>query len=335
MYPLVVGSPLTNMPKLNALAGWLGMSTAKGGQDDLRLLKTALTQQGVNSRGWRLYLDHGDPMFTPLLANWPLELTHATRGRQAIAWLCVLQGCEIDVLPPPELVLSVSNWDLPSAQVSAIPPLFLRAAWKALVAAQYTADDVDTDTFIEDDVVPLAQWFFRSGAYKTTGPDRLKAGWDSLKRLRRESVAVQAGQLSKADWPPVIHRYASGPYELIGLCHDTELAEEGEAMNHCVGTYGDRCRFAPLRIFSVRRKKCGTRVATLSVRENNPGCWGVDQLKGPSNAEVGQLLWPEIDGLLQTLDAVSRNDQRLRSYLDFLWQIEAENADEVEDDLGF
>ena len=323
------------MPQLNALGGWLGMSAATDGQHDLRALKTTLTQRGVNSRGWRLYLDHGDAMFTPLLANWPVGLTRATCGKQAIAWLCVLQACEMDVLPPPELVSSVSSWDLPSAQASAIPPLFLRAAWKAVVAAQYMADGVDTNSFIEDDVVPLAQWFFSSGAYKSTGPDRLKAGWDSLKRLRRESVTAQASQLSKADWPPVIQRYASGPYELIGLCHDSELAEEGEAMNHCVGSYGDKCRFEPLRIFSVRRKKCGARVATLSVREKKPGCWDVDQLKGPSNAAVGLLLWPEIDGLLQLLNTATRNDQRLRAYLDFLRQIDAENVAARDDDLFF
>lgn len=311
------------MPQLVELGNWLGLSTCDDGQHDQRALKSRVTERGVNARGWRLYLDHGDAMFKPFADSLFKTLSPQACAAQAMAWLCVLQACQMDVLPPRELVNSIAQWDLPAAQLQTIPPMFLRAAWKATTAIQYEDADVDAPDFVDEAVVPLAQWFFRSGAYKTTGSDRLKAGWDSLKRLRRDSMHKQASELSSADWPSVIQKYASGPFVMIGLSHESDLEEEGEAMDHCVGSYADTCRFEPVRIYSIRRKKCGTRIATLSVRETKPGCWAVDQLKGPSNAEVGPLLWPEIVELLHLMNTASQHDAKLRRYLDFIHQLAA------------
>lgn len=306
------------MPQLNVLGRWLGVTNhTDTEQTDLRLLKAALARHGVNSRGWRLYIDHGDAMFRPLIscAHTGVHRKAALAAR-AVAWLRVLQACEMDVLPPPELVRGISDWGVPGDDLLEIPPLFLRAAWKAVISAQYETRQ-PVGEFVEESILPLAQWFFASGTYKTTGPERLKAGWESLRRLHRESLAAQVGGSSGADWPPIVQRYASGPFVLMGLSREADLVEEGTAMLHCVGTYGDRCRHEPLRIYSIRRQKCGTRVATLSVREAKPGYWVVDQVKGPANAKVGNLLWPEIDGLLQLLNAESIKP-KVRSYLNLV-----------------
>ena len=304
------------MPELTELPRWLGTTALSDCSLDLGTLKTELSKRGVSSRGWRLYLDHGDAMFTPLSKNWLDKQTSPKQAAAAIAWLCVLQACEMDVLPPIELVSSIGDWKLPGGQLDRIPPAFLRAAWKATVLAEY--DDIDIEDFIQTDVIPLAQWFFQSGAYKSTGPDRLKAGWESLKRLRREFVSVESQKLSTEDWPPIIKRFESGRFVMLALCKESELKEEGAAMSHCVATYGDICRFQPLRIFSIQLKKTHQRVATLSIKEIKGGEWVVDQLKGPQNADVGHGLWEDIDGLLQIVNLVSRQDAKLRNFLDFI-----------------
>ena len=125
--------------------------------------------------------------------------------------------------------------------------------------AQYSNDGIDA--FIEAELIPIAQWFFRSSAYKSADAGRLKAGWESLKRLRRESVAVESRKLGADEWPPILRKFESGPYRMLALISESELLEEGEQMEHCVGTYGDDCRFETLRIFSVQYKKTGLRVA--------------------------------------------------------------------------
>jgi hypothetical protein len=304
------------MPEFEELPRWLALDGLPDPIPDLGALKTALSKRGVNSRGWRLYLDHGDAMFKPLRKNWLDKQNPARQGIAVCAWLCVLQACEMDVLPPHELVSSISEWMLPGGQLNAIPPLFLRAAWKATVLAQYA--DASAVDFVKNELIPLAQWFFQSGADKSTGHDRLKGGWEGLKRLRRESVPVEARKLSLDDWPPIIRRFESGPFVMLALSNESELVDEGKAMDHCVGTFGDTCRFQPLRIFSIQRKKGGIRVATLAIKEIKNGHWEVDQLKGPSNADAGTGLWEEIDGLLQIANLVSRQDKRLRTFLDFI-----------------
>lgn len=309
------------MSELVDLPRWLGMAVLRESSFDLGALKAELSKRGVSSRGWRLYLDHGDAMFKPLSKNWLDKQTSSKQVTAAVAWLCLLQACEMDVLPPHELVTSLGEWKLPGGQLNAIPPGFLRAAWKATVLAQYA--EGDAEDFIETDVIPLAQWFFQSGAYKSTGPDRLKAGWESLKRLRREFVSVESRKLSTEDWPPIIKKFESGRFVMLALCNESELEEEGEAMNHCVGTFGDTCRFQPLRIFSIQQKKSRLRVATLSIKEIRSGSWVVDQLKGPLNADVGHGLWEDIDALLQIANLVSRQDAKLRNFLDFIHTLAA------------
>lgn len=309
------------MAEHNELLNWFQMTEGRSGNDHLGVLKTLLTQHGVNSRGWRLYLDHGDVLFAPLVPYW-FDL-HGKGQESAVAtgWLRLLQSCEMDVLPPPELVASIAHWKVPGNQLEAVPPLFLRAAWKSSAAAQYSDDGIDD--FIEEQLIPLAQWFFGSGAHKSIDSGRMKAGWESLKRLRYESVAAEAQKLGTDEWPPIVRKFESGPYRMLALSSESQLREEGEQMRHCVGTYGDNCRYGPLRIFSVQYKKTGTRVATLSIKETEPGSWVFDQLKGPANAEVDPSLWREADALLQIANRISRDDPQVRTFLDFIHSLSA------------
>ena len=58
-------------------------------------------------------------------------------------------------------------------------------------------------------------------------------------------------------------------------------------MSHCIGSYGEKCHTRMLRAYSVREKKSGARVATLTVEEEKPGRWKIDAIKGSQNAPVG------------------------------------------------
>lgn len=283
---------------------------------DLSQVKLQISALGVNSRGWRLYQDYGYAMFMPLGDRWCDLSCEEVRGDNEVAWLKILQACEIDVLPPPQLVQSMAHWHIPGDRLDVVPSLFLRLAWKACIAAQYRSTGLEE--FIETDLIPLAQWFFMSGAYKTVGSNQLKAGWVCMLRLRREYASELARKIGVDDWPPVARRYESGPFTMTALTYEHQLIEEGEAMEHCVGEYADRCRFEPLRIFSIRYKKTGQRVATLSLIEKAPGAWDFDQLKGPKNTDVDSRVWQESDGLRQVMNQLSLSDVRTRQFLDFI-----------------
>lgn len=309
------------MRQHDALPKWFQITEGPIGNHPLNALKTTLIQLGVNSRGWRLYLDYGDALFAPLNVHWFETHGKGREGVVATHWLRLLQACEMDVLPPPELVVSMSQWQVPGNQLEVVPPLFLRAAWKSCVAALYSDDGIDE--FIEAELIPLAKWFFRSNAYKTTDASRLKAGLESLKRLRRESVAMEAHKLGPDEWPPILRKFESGPYRMLALTAESQLIEEGKQMNHCVGTYGDQCRFEAVRVFSVQYKKSGLRVATLAIKETQPGAWILDQIKGPGNSEVDPFLSRDVDALLQIANRISCEDLQLRAFLDLIRSLSA------------
>jgi len=283
---------------------------------DSNELKHELSELGVNRRGWHLYLNYGYAMFVPL-GDTLCDLECADpRGDNEVAWLQILQACEMDVLPPPELVASIRQWRIPSNELTVVPPMFVRAAWKACVAAQYQERDVDA--FIQTELIPLAQWFFISGRYRHMETGQLKAGWANLMRLRQLSATDEAKKHGADDWPPIVRRFESGGLEMVALSYERQLVEEGEAMGHCVGSYAAHCRYEPLRIFSIRAKKTNQRIATLSLVEKEPGIWDFDQLKGPANDAVDQRVWQEADGLRRVLNQVSISDIKTRQFLDFI-----------------
>ena len=227
------------------LPQWLDPSRRSDAPVDLGTLKASLARQGGNGRGWRLYLDYGDALFSPLGRQWIHPDQPFTSGPNALAYLRILQACEMDVLPLPELVASLQMWPLPNNRLDTIPPLFFRSAWKAAVANQYEHIDW-TEFFME--LTSVASWFFSSGAYETVEPGVLKAGWPTLLRRQKDWALEQRHQAppiadpAEDDWDPYIRRVEWGLYRFQALTSAGQLREEGEAMQHCVGDYTDCCR---------------------------------------------------------------------------------------------
>jgi len=316
----------------NVLAHWLNSDHAD--VIDLGSLKRRLAEHGVNGRGWRLCLDYGDALFSPLQnglfsSDQSVAIASNAIASNAIAYLRLLQACEMDVLPPPELVASMTLWHLPKDRLSVIPPLFFRAAWKACVAAQYS--ETELDDFIGTRVVPVASWFFSSGSHESVDDIRLKAGWTTLMRLRREWFIAQARTLGEEEWPPILRSHVWDALRFSALFSETQLEEEGNVMGHCVGSYADRCRSELLRIYSVRYYKTGRRVATLSAIEVRTGHWEIDQLKGPGNADVDPRVWRAARVFLDKLGYVSSRPGPVRQFLDCLRLIAADASEECPD----
>ena len=88
------------------LSAWL--EPANPDHSDLGRLKRTLAERGVNGRGWRLCLDYGDALFSPLRSDFFSPYPSVANASNAIAYLRLLQACEMDVLPPPKLVASMA-----------------------------------------------------------------------------------------------------------------------------------------------------------------------------------------------------------------------------------
>lgn len=270
------------------LPAWLGLPDGDSGVD-LGLLKKTLASQGVNARGWRLYLDYGDAMFEALGEPWIDAGASVSCGPNAVAYLKLVAACEMDIPPPPLLVGSISRWQIPDGKLGTIPPLFLRAVWKACVANDYAGEDEATHAaqYIAEQVVPLACWYFASRRHKDPDSNILKSGWAALERRHREWVIQrEAHSPAPPEWLAFVRAVEWEGLRFVSLASDSALHAEGSAMSHCIGSYGEKCHTRMLRAYSVRDKKSGTRVATLTVEEEKPGRWKIDAIKGSQNAPV-------------------------------------------------
>lgn len=293
------------------LATWLCPRRKADEPVDLGRLKSTLAMRGVNGRGWRLFLDYGDVLFEPLGRPWVHPDMVFSSARNAVTWLQLLQACEMDVLPPAELVASIAEWPLPNRKLTEIPPLYLRAAWKGAVAAQYQGQALEA--FVREEVLPVSEWLFGNGLHIDPDPALLKAGWSALFSRAMAARAVPVAMPAPAEpatalyeWDPYIRRIEWGGYVFVALTTAAELKEEGKTMQHCVADYDENCRDGTYRIYSVREKKSGLRIATCSLECTADGdelTWELDQVKGIRNAEVPRQA-------LVAADAV------LRSYLD-------------------
>lgn len=102
-------------------------------------------------------------------------------------------------------------------------------------------------------------------------------------------------ELSRADQHRGPGRYSKrkgkNRFTLVPLVTAQELAEEGEAMNHCVATYASAVAQGHCRIYSVRRGN--RRLATLELRWPNHrmGRPVINQLLGHSNVAVDREVY--------------------------------------------
>lgn len=318
--PVELAAVTALRPRHARLAAALGVPADARGGVDLGALKLALTQHGVNSRGWRICLDFGDALLDTVGRPW-FRRMH-TDGAQAAALLRVLAACEMDVPPPRALLASLNLWRLPGRRIDALSPHFLRAAWKATLLASYEGGEEAQAAFVAREVVPVAVWLHME--MRGSLPEaKLKAGWPALLDAAAGSARAQLAKIE--EWPPFVPRVECDGFAFSALCSATALAIEGKTMAHCIGSYAGRCRRRLLRAFAVTHIRTSARVATLTVVEESPGRWAIDQIKGRANGEVTRRVaeaacavvrsfedaWTASAAMRQAMDAARRAGRAL------------------------
>ena len=266
---------------------WCGLCQ-KGDDYDLREIKAALAYRGINARGWRLYLDYGDDLFKPLRGLWIQPFVSQNNAIYAVIWLRILQHCEMDVPPPPELVQSMQHWRLPGNGFGYTPPLFFRATWKACMAAIYAGYNLEA--FLWDEIIPVAQWLFDSEVYQSIETGQLKAGWPTIHRLYENwQLEFNSSHYQRDEWPPFVRWLEWGAYRFQALSSQSALRLESRVMQHCIDTYAYDCQYGTTRAYSIRDCQSGQRIGTLSMvcnAEEEVPSWSVGDLKGPGNTDL-------------------------------------------------
>ena len=264
------------------LSYWLAADGSIQQPKDLKALRVALGAHGVNARGVRLYLDYGDRLFAPLGPAWIRKDDPALSLGSAIAWLKLLQACEMDLAPPPELARVVAACCRPPDGLDGLPVGVLRAAWRGLAQAAYHGQA--SQDFVLGELKPVIVWAMRRHAEGGLDQNQLKQGWGWLRQAWQDDCRRKALPPTLREWAsPCLDALFKG-VRMIPLTSRRALEDESEVMKHCIARY-----FHPgmlgkeALVFSARDPRTLDRLATVALCCNEAGHWTIDDIKAESN----------------------------------------------------
>ena len=264
------------------LARWWGVSLDT--EAGMAALKLAFDRRDLGRRSWRLYLDYGDALFDPLRQGWLDEDKPFSTPERATRYLAFLQSLESDIPPPPALVRSVIDWKIPEQRLEQVPLRFFRAAWKRYTFAEFQGDGPATLT---SEITPVARWFLNEAPALHDNENLLKAGWSSILRACAEAHENEEETLSPdTSWFPILRSVDIGPFRIQAILNQRELVAEGNAMDHCIASYGQWFATELARPFSIRCRRTDARLATMVIHEHKPGIWHIDQLSAYANEDA-------------------------------------------------
>lgn len=263
------------------LPHWLRLAGYDVPAGDAGKLKNCLRHLGMSSRTFKLYAEYGDALIRALGSRWLSPDQPEESLANAIAYLRLLNGCELDIAPPRELVAAMQNC-IPSGEpISAIPVAVFRGAWRALAQAEYRG--VSASAFIEDEFIPVISWWFTKRASVELDHLQAKSGWPWLRGRWTEARKRRSLPPKGTEWSAPLRSAEVGHLRFLPLRSLSALRDEGEVMRHCVADLADCCRKGCIHVFSVRDARTLERVATLAL-QGRGSTWTVVDLKGEENA---------------------------------------------------
>lgn len=264
---------------------------------------------GVNSRTWKLYAEYGDGLLRPLGRRWLGVDRPVESFRNSIDYLLLLNGCEVDMAPPRELVAALAEC-IPSGQtIAAVPIPIFRGGWRAYIQARYR--NIDPKKFIEEEFIPVIRWFFEEGQTLNIDSNRIKAGWSWLRGQWAEVRRRRALPATPAEWASPLRNAEIGSLLFVPLQSTQALEDEGKVMKHCIASFRDCCEKGCLHVFSVRDSRTLDRVATAAIRART-GTWVIADIKSEGNRAPDESVVRAATSLLVLVKKSAKPASKLR-----------------------
>lgn len=281
MQPSMSASRL--LPMLTALGVKAGALSPSA---DMADLKASMNAHGINQRGWRMVTKFGDVLVRPI-ADVCRQVQQESLFRTVCAFVRLVQQCEMDVPPPPELVRALAMLRFPYGRsLEDLPVGVFRAAWLYAVKEQYSGCDLED--FFEESLPNVVKWYFQSGQCAAQKTNR-DWGWYEEEAL--EWTLRCGHDLSFDQWQPLLKTpVESRGVIAVELLDRNSVDDEGAAMRHCIASYLPDCDATEYRVFSLRKRTTGERTATLGVRLDEHW-WVIDDIRGQDNADAPEWIW--------------------------------------------
>lgn len=276
------------------VTGWLIKGGLIGSVAELADLKAALGRLGVNQRGWRLLLNFGEDLFSPLIGSLISHRRPLAALENLAIYLRLLQRCEMDVPPPPELVRAWGRMSYPDGDgqhLVDVPVGLFRASWIEYVRLQFVGKG--GREFLLTELREVVGWFFRTKQDRRLKANQLKSDWDWYWNKFAE-WCVRCGHRFDhlREWEPLIgkRRVIRGVLA-VELTSGDAIRQEGDVMHHCVASCIESCRRGLYRVFSLREPETGERLATLGVMKvGGDEDWWLEDCRGEDNADPEEYL---------------------------------------------
>lgn len=266
--------------------------------------RARLIEEGCTPQGWR--------WLTKQARQWVFDLTEMCEVSTLVPFLNTMARHKVGRLPVrfvrPSYVLSWfeprRTWyggTLSSEQRMDSMALFLKVATEAVRRRKAKAADVRDQTIEVLDFI------------KAGHPVNKGATWHSLlrrqeewhrqqHRARIEEMKATREKLPAYQWTPIVSEVQYKDVTAVSLKTSDELWEEGDMLEHCVGTYAKKCFENEARIFSMRAAD-GQHLATLEIARNR-NRWEIAQLRGYRNKAIRN---PSVQALArQVLSQIKR-----------------------------
>jgi len=305
----------------NPLSELLGQARDPAAEDAGRF-KRWLKARGVNQRGWRLLLDFGEVLFSPL-ASWLTRIPDPqVRLDEHLAWLRLLQGCEMDLIPPKELVRALCQ-ALELYSLAELDSAFLRAAWKEMARLEYLGSD--PWDFLYGELPLITRWLVEQGGREQLRPGQLKSGWKAIRKAFRGALSDR-GLAARVCWEVEVFRVEYAGIRFQALNSALSLLEEGWRMEHCIADYLFACASGRLQAWHACEARSAWPLATFTVSMDARGRWWLEEIHGPGNGEVDERIVQAADAVCRSLEDAGTpsmddeaDEECLEARLERLW----------------
>ena len=293
--------PAALNPSHTWLPHWLGTDSAEIPAANAKALRAALGAHGVTARGVRLYLDYGDRLFAPLGPDWIRRHDTQHSLTSAVAWLRLLQACEMAVAPPPAFARAIVACCLPESGLDNLPVELFRAAWLGWSQASYSGQSAED--FARGELLPVVRWALHRRATEGFDHNQARRGWAWLRKAWAADCRARALPPARRDWPAVCHGAIFKGVRMIPLTSEAALEDEGEVMGHCITSYfwaddlGKRAQ-----VFSARDPKTLARLATVALCRTNDSRWEIDDVKAHANGDAAAAVHEAARALMATIN---------------------------------
>jgi hypothetical protein len=128
--------------------------------------------------------------------------------------------------------------------------------------------------------------------------------WQDAFRRQHATDNAENALIRGLTWRAPVEELRTGDWVIVPILSAAELIEEGQQMEHCVGSYISDCRMGRLQIWSVR-DALGQRRSTLATRfQKAPSGWiaGISQHRAKLNAKPDPASYAAARELLKALN---------------------------------